>query len=232
MKNSFILVFVALFLVSCGAEPEAINFSLKTDKTEYEVGETIKVDFVADPNWDKNAWIGLIPSNISHGTEAENDDHDIAYKHLGGMASGTLEFEAMEAGDFDLRMNESDNEENAKEVAFVSFKVIEVSTDFSAFSVKTDKTKYKVGETIKVDFVADPNWDKNAWIGILPSSIPHGLESENDQHELSFQYIEGKASGTFEFTVDIAGDFDVRMHESDNAIGAKEVASFSFIVVE
>ena len=28
----------------------------------------------------------------------------------------------------------------------------------------------------------------SAWIGIIPSDIPHGDENVNDQHELTYQY--------------------------------------------
>lgn len=236
MKKVFILLLAVAVLSSCGGageEPkdDSPKFSLKTDKAEYQLGETIKVEFVADPEWDKNAWIGLIPSEIAHGTEAENDKHDIAYKYLQNKATGSMEFTAKKAGKFDLRMNESDAKENAKEIASVSFTIAEApEQDFSGFSLKTDKTEYNVGETIKVEFVADPEWERSAWVGLIPSEIPHGTEAENDSHDIAYKYLENKASGTMEFVAKKAGEFDLRMNESDSKANAKEITSVSFVV--
>ena len=67
MKNLLLLAVVALFAASCGTktapkEEEKPSYTLKTDKAEYTVGETIKVEFTADATWDKNAWVGIITS--------------------------------------------------------------------------------------------------------------------------------------------------------------------------
>ncbi len=31
------------------------------------------------------AWIGIVPSDITHGSESANDLHDIQYAYVGGM---------------------------------------------------------------------------------------------------------------------------------------------------
>jgi len=79
LKHSMILLIsIAFVLVSCGPE----GYHAKTDKSTYAPGETIKVEYTADPNWDKSAWIGIIPSEIAHGKESENDKNDLAYQYL------------------------------------------------------------------------------------------------------------------------------------------------------
>ena len=93
MKTSTILFFVAgvsfsFFMASCGAK-EGKN-ELKVDKTTVKAGEQITVTFVAQEGMDKNAWIGIVPSDIEHGLEAINDKHDLSYVYLNGNNNSTL----------------------------------------------------------------------------------------------------------------------------------------------
>lgn len=98
----------------------------------------------------------------------------------------------------------------------------------SGVSLRLDKTYFKPGETITVHFTALASWASNAWIGIIPSRIPHGEESENDRHDVTYQYLKKRTSGTLAFTAPAAGDWDMRMHDKDS--NGKEVASVSFKV--
>lgn len=96
--------------------------TLETDATSYESGDEISVDYTAPASFDTTAWVGLIPSDVAHGDEDVNDANDVAYEYLSGATSGTLTFTAPEeAGEWDLRMNESDA--GGEEVATVSFTV-------------------------------------------------------------------------------------------------------------
>ena len=62
------------------------------------------------------------------------------------------------------------------------------------------------GETIAVHFEAPAVLGSKAWIGVIPSNIPHGSENENDRHDVSYQYLRGQTSGTLKFasTVSVA----------------------------
>lgn len=91
------------------------------ERTAFKPGEAITVHFTALASWPDNAWVGIIPSRIAHGEEAENDRHDVTYQYLRKRASGSLTFKAPGIGDWDLRMHDTDN--SGKEVASVSFKV-------------------------------------------------------------------------------------------------------------
>ncbi len=119
----FSLIYLLSFtfmIMSCGSE----GYNAKTDKSAYTPGETIKVDYTADANWDKSAWIGIIPSDVAHGKEAENDANDIAYKYLKKSAKGTLEFTAPnEPGNYDIRMHDTDDGSKGLEISSVSFTV-------------------------------------------------------------------------------------------------------------
>lgn len=122
MKKFSILSFVTLlsvmFLSSCG------GYTVKVDKKTYAPGETIKVEFTADPNWESNAWIGIIPSDIAHGSEAENDQYDMSYQYIRNKSEGTMEFIApTEPGKYDIRMHDTDNGDVGVEISSVTFEV-------------------------------------------------------------------------------------------------------------
>lgn len=89
-----------------------------------------------------------------------------------------------------------------------------------------NKQSFKAGEQIQVSFRAPAGLDRSAWIGIIPSNIPHGDEELNDSHDITYQYLEGRTSGTFMFTAPSSGYWDLRMHSTDTR--GVEIASVSF----
>jgi hypothetical protein len=95
-------------------------------------------------------------------------------------------------------------------------------------SLSLDRTVFKPGEAITVHFTALATWPNNAWVGIIPSRIVHGKESENDRHDVTYQYLKKRTSGSLTFKAPGVGDWDLRMHDTDS--NGKEVASVSFKV--
>ena len=195
------------------------------DKDKYKSGEIIKFHFNAPPGLSKKAWIGIIPSSIPHGSETENDRHDVNYVYMNGRESGTLTMPApSKEGSWDLRMHDTD--QNGNEIAYVSFTVEIAGGDVS---VKTEKTEYMTGEVIQCQFTAFEGISKKAWIGLIPANIPHGNEDVNDEHDVDYKYIGGKASGTVTFMAPSKpGQWDLRMHDSSNK--GNEIAHTSFKV--
>jgi len=136
-KNWLSFIAIAIFgiatlTVSCKGEekPKEIKkeFTVKTDKATYSGGESVIVTFKADTSWVRNAWIGIIPSEVEHGKEYINDNKDIAYKYLERKGEGTLKFTVPgEPGSYDIRMNDCDNGKAdgsiGKEVHSVTFTV-------------------------------------------------------------------------------------------------------------
>jgi len=87
----------------------------------------------------------------------------------------------------------------------------------------------KPGSTLQVSFNAPSSYSENAWIGIVPSNIEHGSEAVNDKHDLTYQYLKKRTSGSLSFTAPAQeGNYDFRMHDTDN--NGREVASVSFVV--
>ena len=74
--------------------------------------------------------------------------------------------------------------------------------------------------------------DSTAWVGIVPSAVPHGSESESDLHHISYTYISNNDNGVVIFVApEEIGAYDVRLFSSDDAAVGIELASVSFTVI-
>jgi hypothetical protein len=199
--------------------------SIKLDKKVYSPLEEIKVTFTADKDYADDAWLGTVPSKVAHDNEAESDRFHIVYEYLRKKTSGTIKLKApKDEGDFDVRMFNSDI--GGKETAFAPF---QVKGKLALGSLQLDKTTYAPGEKMTVRFTAPTYFDKNAWIGVVPSSIAHNSENESDKANKGYEYIQGKTEGTFTFLAPAAkGSYDIRMFDSEN--DGKETTSVTFTV--
>lgn len=229
MKKSLFLVAMTFFVLNVHAQ------TLKLARTVFLPGEQIEIAFTAPASYASNAWVGIIPSSVSHGSEAENDKHDISYLYLSKKTSGVLKFTApKQTGKFDFRMHDTDN--NGKEVATVSFEVSNQITTPAVKESNVDKPvlwlatlRFAPGQEIKL-YYKTPSWLKaNAWIGIIPANIPHGSEAENDKHDLKYQYVKSSAAGELTFNAPTnPGNYSFRMHDTDS--DGKEILNIGFTV--
>lgn len=220
-----------IFLLTCALALHALTLygqgeSLRTNKSAYHPGESIRVEFVAAPGFKSNAWVGIVPSNIPHGEESVNDRHDLAFQYLRDRREGSLNFTAPTAsGSYDLRMHDTDS--SGKEVATTSF--IVRALDAGIAKLRIPKARVLPGELLTVEFEAPAGLPSNAWVGIVPSAIAHGEEKVADQHDVAFQYLRGKTAGTLKFVAPVApGRWDLRMHDSDS--NGRELTSSTFEV--
>ena len=190
--------------------------------------ERVRVSFTTPAAISENAWVGIVPSDVPHGSETENDEHDVDYQYLEGKTSGLLTFDAPAVpGSYDIRMFDTDSD--GKELTSVTFEVVLTSPNVGKGTLSIAKTTFAPGEEISVDFTADPSFPPEAWVGIIPADVPHGSEDENDQYDLSYLYLEGQTVGTLTFTApEEPGSYDLRMNDTD-ADGV-EVTSVTFAV--
>lgn len=225
MKKMLWFSLLAVAMVGCGALGGG-TATLSVDKAEVDPGETLTVQFTAPGGYDAKAWVGIVPSAVAHGSEATNDQNDITFQYLEKRTQGTLTFKAPDKpGSYDIRMNDSDSD--GREVASVTFTV--KAPPPAVGQVTLPKTEFKPGEEIAVAFVAGPGFAETAWIGIIPSEVAHGSEATNDEHDLTYQHLQGKAEGTLTFTAPPKpGSYDFRLHDTDS--DGKEVASATFTV--
>jgi hypothetical protein len=206
-----------------------LSQSLSLNKQQFAKGEEIIVKFTALSSYATNAWIGIIPTEVAHGSEAECDKYELSYQYLSGKTSGELKFKAPEKeGMFDIRMFDNDN--NGNEVKSISFSV-GTSATFSTgnAALYLEKLTYAPGDKISVSYQAPPFTSASAWIGMFKSEYKHGSEVENDKVEISYQYIKTNKSGTLIFDApSTPGNYDFRMHNTDD--NGVEVSNISFTV--
>jgi len=205
--------------------------TLRLEKTRFAPGEEIRVFFTALAGYAADAWVGLVPSQIPHGDEVVNDRHVGHYEYLRSRPSGVLTFQApAQPGNWDLRMNDSDQQ--GREVASFGFTVEERRSRVAfAPALRLAKMFYAPGEEIVINFTAPASYPENAWIGILPSGVPHGDEAVNDAYDVCYQYLEGRTTGTVRLVAPAQpGRWDVRMHDTDS--NGREVASLTFAVLQ
>lgn len=142
--NFFILSYITLARCFCTETRSLLCYrnklsSLRLDKNTFSPGEIIQVYFEASGNFDRSAWVGIVPSNVAHGSVAENDKYDLTYQFLEERTSGTLTFKAPQAsGSYDLRMFDTDS--NGREMASASF-VVQSSTSGPITGESSDKHK-------------------------------------------------------------------------------------------
>jgi hypothetical protein len=151
----------------------------------------------------------------------------MAYQYIERKTSGTMRFMAPSGpGKYDMRMFDTDN--GGMEVTYASFEV-KAADPGSDASLELDAEIYEPGVEVVVEFTAPAHFARDAWVGIIPSSVPHGSEAQNDQYDLSYRYLEGRTSGTLIFTAPpTPGEYDMRMHDTDN--NGSEVTYESFEV--
>lgn len=205
------------------APPQAARLWL--DKLTFSPGTEMQVHFSAPPGLPDNAWVGLILSDVPHGSVERNDDHDIDYQYLNGQTTGVLVFQAPgQPGSYDFRMNDTSGE--GTEIASVTFTVSAPTPGES--KVWLDKTTFAPGEEIQVHFSTPATYPKEAWMGIIPSDVPHGSAFENDQFDLDYEYLDGQTAGVLTFEApEEPGTYDFRLHD---ALDGSEVASVTFTV--
>lgn len=96
-------------------------------------------------------------------------------------------------------------------------------------SLTIQRSTFAPGEKIRVRFTA-PDYPDDAWIGVIPSEIPHGDEAVNDRHDVAYQHLDGRTDGEMVFVAPRVGQWDLRLHSTDR--GGAETASVSFVVCE
>ncbi len=196
--------------------------TLKLAQTLYAPGESISLN-LSSSKIPANAWVGLIPSHVAHGSAYRNDQHDITFQKIKGKASGEFKFQVPKKnGSYDLRVSTRDGD---KELISITFTV---SVPNHTAALILPKKIFAPNEDIKLDFKASKLLPKNSWVGLIPEQVPHGSTYRNDQHDYTFQRVSGKESGQMVFRAPKKiGTYSFRMNETTND---KEVAAVSFEV--
>lgn len=164
--------------------------SVHLTKSIYAPGERIAVNFSGFPGNAKD-WI-----SIAHPGSAE--DKYIVWKYTDGRQNGTMEFDGLAYGDYEIRAYYN-NESTVR--ARVFFKVGNADQNLS---VKTLQPSYKQSEEIVVQFSGFPGNSKD-WISLAQPG------SAEDKY-IVWQYTNGKQSGTMDFAGLPEGNYEVRSY--------------------
>lgn len=112
------ITFVTLKVVA----HDASQASLSLKKNILAPGDEFEVTFTAPASLPDDAWVGILPADVAHGSESEADGFDLGYEYLEGQVSGTFTFVAPEdPGKYDVRMFDTDSE--GVELTSISFEV-------------------------------------------------------------------------------------------------------------
>ena len=215
MKRTLLFLFILIPAV-CFAEAK-----LTLSKSKLSPGEKFTVQYSINAPVKPSFWIGIIPSDIPHGKENQNDAHDVAYQYT-PAATGSVDFEApVVPGAYDLRWSG-----DGAELTSISLEVIAV--DYKP-SLKLAQTTFNPGDNIDLQFSVAAQLPKSAWLGIIPSDIPHGKAEVNDQHDVDYQYVGEKTSETLHFRApEKPGSWDFRLNNTSG--NGTEIASVTFQV--
>lgn len=206
-----------------GSVTGALQPDVQFSKEVYYPGEEIEVMAVATGVSD-SAWVGIVPSSVPHGKEADNDSNDLGYVYL--RDKRLILAAPRQPGDYDVRLN--DNDDDGKEIASRSFKVEEDPAPVTEAQILWQSTEpLAPGTQVEVPFEAPLTFDNNAWIGIVPSDVAHGDEAASDGANKGYQYLSGRCRGKVLLTLpEQPGKYDLRMFSSDNE--GEEVSFISF----
>ncbi len=158
-KKSFKFLFVltilfTLFMVSSitAFATENIENFIKLDKKRYTPNEDITITYNVNEDLKVRAWIGVIPANIEHGSEATNDMYDTTYQYVGENKSGTITLKApTNNGVFDIRIHDTgaDGKELSTSIPFV------VSDVPAILEIEPEKDEIYLNEQVTADLTID-----------------------------------------------------------------------------
>ena len=104
--------------------PEVVEPELTLDAEYYLPGAEILVNYKVPADFEDDAWVGLIPSEVEHGDEEVCDEFDLDFHLIGDEKEAEVIFYAPEeCGMYDIRLFDSDFE--GKEILSVSFEVVQ-----------------------------------------------------------------------------------------------------------
>ncbi len=207
----------------------AHGIEISLAKAIYLSSEEISFTFTA-PELPNDAWVGIVPSEIPHGNEAVNDEHDTSFRYLEGRTRGDFSLSNPGPGEWTLRLHDSDN--NGNEIAYVPFTVSGGGAHPSISIVSGDRVP--LDEPLVISF-SGSDTSETAWIGIYGEGGAHEHHNGNwkylngHQSPPSFLTPEGKMTFQTSDMFDTPGRYQARLF-ADN--GYEMVAQARFELVE
>jgi len=187
-----IILILSLFLVALNGA------TIETDKELYDHGNgdaIIHVSFAEMQGTSKD-WIGIYPAGASY--EFENV---VAWKWTAGIVGGTLDFNLLSAGNYDVRAFYNNS---LTKQAEATFSIVGVPVVLPDVNLTTNKSTYLNTETITATFT-NMQGNTTDWIGIYPTGASYEFENV-----ISYKQTGGDINGSVSFTNIPVGNYDVR----------------------
>ncbi|MBD2703946.1 hypothetical protein IC229_25095 [Spirosoma sp. BT702] len=170
--------------------------SVSLSKSIYPPGEQIFVNYSGFPGNNRD-WISIAQPGSA-------DDKYIVWAYTNGNRSGTMNFNGLSYGNYEIRGYY--NNEGTVRVR-VPFRVGNADQNLS---VKTQRPSYRPGEKILVDFSGLPG-NARDWISIAqPGSA--------DDKYIVWKYADGKQSGTMELAGQPEGNYEIRSYFNNDGV--------------
>ena len=79
-------------------------------------------------------------------------------------------------------------------------------------------TQFSQGDAISGRWVGSLRYSNSAWMGLVPSSVPHNDMKAASARTIDYVWLDGKDRGQFSFSKDLApGSYDLRMFDSKSS---------------
>ncbi len=178
------------------------KITLTIQKTTYQSGDQIQVNFNTTQPLAKRSWVGMFKASVAHGST----DGYITYHYIDEKTSGTFNFEAPnDPGAYEFRVFE---EEYGKEVKATPFTIASIDPNAISLSIITKQIKPSQPFDVKIEstFTMNPK----AWLGIFKSK-----EEGRDDYK-SYEYVSAVQGNILKMNAPSQiGSYELRFYAAD-----------------
>lgn len=191
-----------------------------------------------------NTVVILLPKHIAHGdyqTAFDNADTILNVEDFSAEGNygtdGNLQM-PYDFWNYELRVFDGRQADTATELAFVPLAAeaevkigeliqTELASALKVNGLTLDKFEYKVGEDGEINGIIDAEgFSDEAWIGVIPSGVPHGDDERNDTYDEDYKYLSELENGSFTLALpQTPGNYDLRICD-----GTVEVAYMTITI--
>jgi outer membrane protein OmpA-like peptidoglycan-associated protein len=181
--------------------------TLRIDREAYQPAAPLKAYITLRTTLSDQAWLGIFPTDTPHNVPRNY----LAYEYIRQGSEKPYLFKAPEKpGDYDVRVFD-DNFGN--EITSVAFQV--GSFNAENLSLATDKPDYDPQASIKLHFVADKDFPREAWVGMYTGDIQETGDTVDGL--LSYEYLEKRTEADLHFIAPAKkGKYHFKMVTSNN----------------
>lgn len=206
------------------------SYSISTDKSTYFPYDDIRVTWTAPEDHKVDNVIVILPSsagNISPSYGNEDWEDNAYLTDVTGIENFTAPFVP---GSYDFRIYTK--MEGGGILAQTT-----ITVQAGGGSITLDKSDYRPGESLRVNYSYTPNFPVDAFLAMAPAGLAHGnaqLACDNDLIQLDnqdrLQRLSGNKTEERVFAAPATpGSYEMRMYDNLDARG-NEVCSFAFTV--